>query len=182
MSIRITWNPSTESDIASYDLNRALGVDGSFSLLINVPHNLVGANFDTVNHVFFYIDSSGTADHYYELIAIDQAANRSVPSTPFKPLQAPPTLPDTVKVDQNYGTPAALRYQTNSGVPIQGATIRIYKRSDFEVGNTDIPIAVTTTDANGNWVHPVNLLTGFTYTVQFSKESQYGPDKTEIIV
>lgn len=182
MSVRITWRPSPESDIGSYDLQHGTMVGGPFTLLVNIPHNLTGPNYDVADAVFFYSDSSGTSAEYYRLIAIDVAGNQSAPSTPFLPTPSPPSITNTVKVDHNYGTPGALRYQSTGGIPIEAAVIRVYKKTDFDLGRTDAPLAVGMTDANGNWVNPIYLTTGFTYTIQFAKESLYGPDQTEIIV
>jgi hypothetical protein len=88
----------------------------------------------------------------------------------------------TVKVDHNYGGTGALTYQTISSTPVEGAAIRIWTKIDFDTGNTDTPLAVTATDANGEWVDPVFLDTGFTYVVQFYKVGAFGPDHVEVLV
>lgn len=87
----------------------------------------------------------------------------------------------TVKVDHNYPTPANLRYQTAAGMPVDNAIIRVFKKSDFDQGRTDAPLFVTMTNARGEWVNPLFLEAGFSYTLQFSKEGLYGPDKTDVI-
>lgn len=84
MSARITWQPSTDADIASYDLEKAASIGGPWSLLANVPHNLAGANWDSANTVFFYLDATGSETTFYRLTAIDALAQRSPVSTPFR--------------------------------------------------------------------------------------------------
>lgn len=90
MSARITWQPSTDADIASYDLERASSVGGPWSLLANILHNLSGPNWDTENTVFFYVDALGTENTYYRLTAIDSAGQRSPVSAPFQAAGAAP--------------------------------------------------------------------------------------------
>jgi hypothetical protein len=182
MSVRIYWGPSSETDIASYDLERASAAIGPFSLLINVPHNLSGPNYDTNVNAFFYEDLTGSFTDWYRLIAIDDVDNHSSPSPAFQASSAVPTQTNVVAVDHNYGSPGALRYQTQAGAPVEGALIRLYRKTAFDQGNTDAPLAITLTNALGNWVNPVSLTTGFTYVVQFHKEGLYGPDKIEIVV
>lgn len=183
MSIKVSWAPSTETDIASYDLERADDlVSAPWVLQINVPHSLVGPNYDTLSGKFFYSDPSGDTTKFYRLIAIDLATNRSAPSTPFQAVPTAPAVPATVKVDHNYPSPANLRYQTGGGIPIENALIRVFRKSDFDQGLTASALAVTMTNARGEWVNPIFLAAGYTYTVVFALEGLYGPDSVEIIV
>jgi hypothetical protein len=183
MGIKITWAPSGEADIASYNLERTDNLTPpSWTLLVNVPHNLVGPNFDVPNNVFWYLDATGDTTKYYRLISIDTVNQLSVPGMPFQAVSSAPALPNVVKMDHNYPTPGNLRYQTQGGSPVEAAIIRIWKKSDFDAGNTDAPLAITMTNAQGNWVNPISLTTGFTYTVQFFKEGLYGPDKVEVVL
>lgn len=182
MSVRITWAPSAEPDIESYDLERATNINGPWIDLVNISHNTSGVNFDAVANVFFYEDMAGTASHFYRLTAYDLAGNASAPSAPFHPASPLPPITNTVAVNHNFPTPGNLRYQTSGGVPIEAAIIRVYLKSDFDLGIVELPLATTMTDANGNWINPISLTTGYSYVVQFAKESLYGPDKTEIVV
>jgi hypothetical protein len=183
MSIKVSWAPSTEPDIASYDLERSDSLaTPAWALLVNVTHDLSGVNYDPATGKFFFLDVTGDTSKYYRLIAIDLAGNRSNPSTPFQAVASGPAIPNTVKVDHNYGAPAALRYQTSGGLPVEGALIRVFRKADYDVGLTSAALAVTQTDANGNWVNPIFLTTGFTYTLLYAKEGLYGPDKHEILV
>ncbi len=183
MGIKITWLPSAEADISSYDLERSDNLTTPvWTLLVNVPHNLLGPNYDTLLGVFWYLDATGDTTKYYRLISIDTAAQLSIPGTPFQAVSSSPALPNVVKLDHNYGSPGALRYQTAGGIPVEAALIRIWKKVDFDTGNTDAPLAITMTNAQGNWVNPISLTTGFTYTVQFFKEGLYGPDKVDVTI
>jgi hypothetical protein len=183
MGIRVNWAASTELDIASYNLERADNLTGAtWAVLVNVPHVIPGPAWDALTSTFFYLDSTGDTSKYYRLTAIDTVGQYSVPSTPFQAVSTAPSFPNVVKVDHNYGSSGALRYQTAGGIPVEAAVIRVWKKSDFDAGNTDAPLAITMTNAEGNWVNPLSLTTGFTYTVQFFKEGLYGPDKTEIVV
>lgn len=60
--------------------------------------------------------------------------------------------------------------------------MRLFTKAAFDQGEIDQPLAITLTNAQGNWVNSVYLTTGTTYVVQFFKEGLYGPDKTEITV
>lgn len=183
MGIKVHWAPSAELDIASYNLERADNLTGApWVFLVNIPHNLLGMNYDVPSATFFYVDATGDTTKYYRLFAVDTVAQVSAPSTPFQAVSTAPAIPNTVKVDHNYGFPGSLRYQTAGGIPVEAAIIRVYKKTDFDAGNTDTPLAVTLTTAAGNWLNPISLTTGFTYTIQFAKEGLYGPDKTEVVV
>lgn len=182
MSVRIEWVPSTYPDIASYNISVAPAIGGPFAALINIPHNLLGANYDPTLSKFFYVHTVGVLSNWYRLTSVDPLANESVPSPPIEPTSSTPTITNTVKVDHNYGSSGSLRYQTAGGVPVEAAIVRIYTKASFDQGEIDQPLAITLTDVRGNWVNPVYLTAGFTYTVQFAKEGLYGPDKTEIVV
>lgn len=88
----------------------------------------------------------------------------------------------TALVNHNYGSAEALRYITAGGQGVEAAIIRIWKKADFEANDFDTACGVTMTNADGNWVNPVALETGFTYVVQFHKPGLYGPDNVEVIV
>lgn len=182
MTVRISWSPSTYPTIASYDVEHSLSQNGPFTFVANVVHNLTGSNFDVPSGLFFYLHTAGTLADWYRLIAIDAAGDRSLPSAPLRPSSAVPTVLNNVKLDHNYGTAGALRYQAANGAPVEGALIRIYLKSDFDQGLTSAPLAITQTDAYGNWVNPLYVAVGATYTIQFAKEGMYGPDKIEVIV
>lgn len=183
MSVRISWAPSLEPDIASYDLEWTDALGGPpWVFVVNIPHIIPGPNFDDATGKFFFDHLEGDVTKWYRLFAIDLAGNRSVASTPFQATPSGPAIPNAVKVDHNFPTPANLRYQTGGGSPIEGAIVRIFKKSDFDQGLTAGAVAVTLTNARGEWTNPVFLNVGFSYTITFQKEGLYGPDNKEITV
>lgn len=184
MPIKVTWVPSPSPDIASYDLESAPDLVSPviWTLVTNVPHDLTGPNYDPVTGKFFYGHAAGTAYTYYRLFAYDTAGIKSAASTPFRAASDSPAVLNNVRVDHNYPTAATLRYQTASGVPIEGAVIRVFRKTDYDLGRTDHALGTTFTNARGEWVNPIFLTTGYTYTVHFAKEGLYGPDSREVLV
>lgn len=182
MSVKISWAPSTHPNIASYNVQVASAFAGPFAFLVNIPHNLAGVNYDVVTGTFFYVHAGGLLTNWYRLVSVDTLANQSFPSQPIEPTSTAPTFTNTVSVDHNYGSAGALRYQTAAGSPVEQAIIRVYRKSAFDQGETDQPLAVTMTNSQGNWVTPVTLTTGFTYTLTYAKQGLYGVDKVEVTV
>lgn len=93
----------------------------------------------------------------------------------------PPVFTNTVKLDHDYGSTDALRYMTPGGSPIDNAQVRVYYKSDYDLNHLDTPVGVSLTNAFGRWSNPILVLPGYTYTVQFFKPNEFGPDKTEVI-
>lgn len=178
--IKVTWSASTEIDVTGYELQRAAAVTGPYAAIVTIPNTQDAAHWD--GSYFFYDDAAGADSSFYRLIAIDAAGNRSAPSEPFQASASTPAIPNTVRVDHNYGSAAALRYITASGLPIENAVVRVFRKAEFDLGRTDAPLAATQTDSQGNWRDPIYLTTGYTYVVQFAKEGLYGPDHAEIVV
>jgi len=102
MSVRLSWLPSTDADIASYDIERSASVGGPWTFLANVLHVLPGPNWDADKEEFFYNDSAGTSSSYYRIVAIDQLNQRSPASAPFRVSDAlavgPPSLVNTLDI------------------------------------------------------------------------------------
>lgn len=84
MANRVTWLPSTETDIASYRLESSATQTGTYAALATITHDLQGADYDSAQGVFFYDHAAGGTSTWYRLIAIDAALNESQPSTPFQ--------------------------------------------------------------------------------------------------
>lgn len=89
---------------------------------------------------------------------------------------------DKRELHENYGGMDNLRYVNNDGEPIEGASIRVYTKQQFDNGNKDNPIGTTMTDKYGSWVNPVPVNTGNEYVIVFHKESSYGPDNVQLTV
>jgi len=72
------------------------------------------------------------------------------------------------------------RYLTTGGVGIDDATVKVYLKSEYDVGVYTLR-ASSVTGTDGTW-GPVYLNTGLTYTVVFYKSGVYGPDNLEITI
>ncbi len=68
--------------------------------------------------------------------------------------------------------------ETNN--PIEAADIKVYDQTAFDAGVVDVWEAMTTSDAEGKWVDPIQLEDGRNWIVHFQKESMYGPVHVEI--
>ena len=86
----------------------------------------------------------------------------------------------TVAVNHDYPMADNLKVVNETGDPIEGATIRIYGKLEFDQGDVAGWIGETTTDINGQWVDPVHVADGETYVVHIQKETMYGPVHTEV--
>lgn len=182
MSATLTWSPSPEPEVYSYVLESAPTSTGLWTHVITILAAQTGPNWDPTGNQYIYDDLDGTSATWYHIYSIDNTGEHSDPSSPFRPSSSAPTVSSTVRVDQNYPAPGNLRYQTYAGVPIEMATIRVYKESDYLGGFTDHPLATVLTDAAGGWVSPVYLLTGYNYVVEFWRVGLYGPDRVTITV
>lgn len=86
MSVRITWAPSTDDDIAEYELQRAASQGGTYTTIATIEHDLEGANYSAGK--FFYDDAGGSGTSWYRLRAIDAAEQASPWSAAFQPAGA----------------------------------------------------------------------------------------------
>lgn len=91
----------------------------------------------------------------------------------------PPPFPNTVTITADYPLSGDMAYMTPGGSPIIGAQVRLYYKSDYDVGNLNTPIGITTTDAYGKWTNPILVLPGYVYIARFEKMNEFGPDKFE---
>jgi len=78
----------------------------------------------------------------------------------------------SVLVDHDYGGKDNLAVQTCQGVRMEGVTIRVYRKEDYDTGNrgSEFVIASTTTDSNGRWREPL-FLDPNTYTLLLFKQN-----------
>lgn len=187
MSVTITWLPNTEADMKEYDVRRApddAEQPGTWEDLVSITHDLLGPNYDALTNRFFYVDTTGTLDHWYSIRAEDTDGNVSGWGTAFQPSESttPLPFPNTIALDEDYGVENQLQYKDLDGTPIEAAQVRVYKKVDYDLANYNAVIGVTTTDANGGWINPVIVEAGFTYTVQFFKPGYFGPDTQEIVI
>lgn len=187
MSVTITWLPNTEPDIKDYDVQRAPnngGIPGTWADLVTITHDLLGPNYDVASSRFFFDDTTGALDNWYRLRSGDTDDNKSGYSNPFQPSETatPPPFPNTIALNENYGTENSLRYQDPDGAPIADAQIRVYKKVDYDLRNLAATIGTTTTNENGGWTNTVIVEAGFTYTVHYCKPGVFGPDTREVVV
>jgi hypothetical protein len=81
MGNKISWLPSSDTDIYAYRIERASAESGPFSPLATIIHNLANPLvFDSAAGKFFYVDSSGIAGNWYVIVAIDNTAEESTPA------------------------------------------------------------------------------------------------------
>lgn len=69
-----------------------------------------------------------------------------------------------------------------NGDPVEGATVRVFKKLDYDNNDLDRPVGVTITDGNGRWLDPVPVNVANTYVIVFHKEGFIGPTSVEVIV
>ena len=187
MSVRLTRLPSTSSVIASYDWQRAPnagGVPGTWVDLASVTHDLLGPNYDPVTEHFFYEDVTGDATEWYHARCVDTDGNPSGWTLAFHPSESttPPPFPNTVVLNQNYGTTNALQATDPNGVPLIGVQIRVWRKVDFDLQRYEAALGTTTTNVTGGWVQPLTVEAGYTYVVQYYKPGLFGPNTTEVVV
>lgn len=183
----------------------ALAGAGSSFLLRTTPTGTNVLAFSTPDAVHLVIDANAStitvtinpADvatvplgpYFYQvtLTLASGAVSQPVPWTPADVVLGgsasppPPPFTNTVALTQDFGLPGDLSYFTPGGTPIQGAQVRVYLKSDFDVGNFGSPIGITTTNAFGGWTDPIFVTPGYTYTVQFVKPNEFGPDSIDVV-
>jgi hypothetical protein len=182
-SVRVFWRKAGDPAIANYQIFRAESQQGPFWLLATIPADVTGANFDSNLDRFFYDDSAGALDAFYQVNALNAFTQVIAQSAPFTPSAIQDTaLANRARVDHDYGGVDALRYLAPGGTPIPQAEIRIYLQPDYAQGRTTTPYAILMTRDDGRWVTPAYLPVGANYVIQFFKPSGYGPDIITITV
>lgn len=182
MSNTIRWLPSAEIDIAEYRIERSTSSTTGFTSLVVVEHDITDPLLFE-DPYFFYVDAAGTNAHYYRIITIDDAANESNPSAVFQPAAAPPTpFNETIGVNHDYGGTNNLKVVDGNGDPIEDVQIRIFTKANYDIENTAIAEAITTSDADGKWADTIFLASADTYTIHFEKIGVFNPTTVEIIL
>lgn len=137
---------------------------------------------DDQNRLYFD-DPSGAASKVYQVIFYDEAMTVLRDTGPFTPnVVGGPDLNVFRRVDQDYGTPGDLSYQTANGTRISGATVVCFRAADYDASRLDVAVATTKTNADGAWSAPFYLPAGQDYVIVFSKSDQWGPDAQRITV
>lgn len=181
---RIQWKPSGSPNVFSYEIEYSdTDLLGPYSVLGVVYHQIPGPDYIDSTGVFFK-DDAEVPYRYYRMYVLDQFGNRTPPTPPFKAdgpvLNLPPL--NILPLDENTGGVDRLRYITDGGNPVGGATIRVYKKQDYDAKQYSLVQGITKTNAFGRWEQPIFVEYGLTYTIVYQKPNEFGPDKVEITV
>lgn len=159
---------------SSVDMPSRLVVDADdASLLLAIP----AADSNTL--------ALGPYFYQLRLKLTDGATFDVIPWAPFEKTlggsatPAPPVFTNTTSINQDYPLPNDMTYMTPGGSPIMDAQVRVYLKSDYDVGRLASPVGITTTDASGKWRQAVLVTPGYTYVARLEKLNEYGPDKVE---
>jgi hypothetical protein len=87
MSVTITWAPSTDTDVARYEIERAPASSGPWVDAASIDHNFAGANY--AKGRFFYEDAAGVLSDWYRIRAIDVLEQASEWSDPYQATEFP---------------------------------------------------------------------------------------------
>jgi hypothetical protein len=182
----IKWFPATSPNVIAYEVLKSdTGIDGPYTLLTQVLHQIPGVNWDNTGSYFFFNDEE-ISYRYYRLRVLDRYGNvaEDEAPTPFKAGNDPVIAPTlyVVALTENTGGANALQYITNGGTPVAGAAIRVYRKIDYDTNNLSRVVGTSVTTATGGWAVPVFVEPGDTYTIVYHKVNEYGPDKTEVTV
>lgn len=182
----IKWKASTSPNVIAYEILKSDdGKAGTYDRLSLVLHQIPGPNWNTAGSYFYYTDAL-IPYRWYRLRVLDRYGNIAEDSapTPFQAGNSPTDVPSLyfVALTENSGGQNNLQYVTRGGTPITGATIRVYKKIDWETRNYTKVVGTTVTIATGGWQTPVFAEVGETYTIVFNKPNEYGPDTVEITV
>lgn len=182
----IKWFPSGSPNIIAYEIWKSdEGRDAPYTLLIQLLNQIPGPNWDSVNSYFYYNDID-IPYRYYRIKVLDNYGNvaEDEAPTPFQAGNDPVVTPSlhTIALNANSGGTNNLQYVSQGGTPIKDATIRVYRKVDYETNNLTKVVGSTVTSASGTWVNPVFVEPGETYKIVYHKVNEYGPDTAEITV
>lgn len=182
----IKWKPGTGPNVIAYEiLSSDTGRDGEYTTLAQVLHQIPGANYDDTGGFFYYTDTE-VPYRYYRLRILDRYGNVAedeVP-TPFQAGNDPIEVPTLHFVALTADTTGSnnLQYVSQGGTPIEGATIRVYRKIDWDTNQLSKVVGSTVTTSAGTWMNPVFVEPGETYTIVYTKANEYGPNTVEVTV
>lgn len=182
----IKWYPATTPNVIAYEIwHSDNGKTGDYSLLAQVLHQIPGSNYDNEGGCFSYVDTE-VSYRWYKLKILDRYGNNAEDDapTPFKAGNEPIEAPQLhyVALDHNYHSTNLYQYISEGGTPIEEATVRVYRKIDYDTNNLSVVVGSTITTATGGWKSPVFVEPGETYTIVYNKVNAYGPDTAEVIV
>ena len=183
---QIKWFPVTTPNIVAYEILKSdTGIDGEYTQLVQVLHQIPGPNYNDSGGYFFYNDAE-VSYRYYRIRTLDKFGNTAEDDapTPFQAGNDPVEAPDlhTIALDHNTGGQNTYQYVSEGGSPIMDATVRVYKKTDWDTNKLDQVIGSTVTTATGGWASPVFVQAGETYTIVYNKVYEFGPDTAEVTV
>lgn len=160
------------------------GSAGPYEELTTVLHMIPGSNWSDQGY-FFYNDQA-VPYRFYRLRTLDRYGHRAEDEapTPFKAGNNPVLAPSlhTQALTADTGSTNALQYISNGGSPIGGASVRVYKKIDWDLKKLANVVGSTVTKADGTWTDPIFAQPGETYTIVFTKAYAFGPDTIEITI
>jgi len=183
---QIKWKPNLAPNIVAYEILKSdNGRDGDYTVLVQVLHQIPGANYNEDGAYFFYNDEE-ISYRYYRIRTLDRYGNTAEDEapTPFQAGNNPVETPTmhTTALNEDTGGENNLQYVTAGGTPVDEAVVRVYKKIDWDVQNLASVVGSTITNASGGWLNPVFVEPGETYTIVYHKPNLYGPDTKEVTV
>lgn len=181
MATRITWEPGS-GPFDYFDLRSAESPTDTFQLEAVVVATKPGPGWDDAAQRFYYDDPDGTDNTVYRIKGIYDGGV-VFDSGLVQPEASKTALLQTkVRLDHHTGYPNAYQYVGPNGQPIEGGVVRVFNKPDWDAGRRTLALAITQTDAQGQWVAPAWVPPGMTYTLVFAKEGLFGPDVVEVAV
>lgn len=183
----VRWLPPSAPNIVGYRLLASdTGPDGPFVQLVAfIPNVQMGDYWDTDAGCFKYEDLE-ISYRLYRLNTLDSSGNvfGDPGAAPFPPNNDPVRVPvpNVWPLDQNTGGAGALRYVTPDGVPVGGATVRVYTKANWDARRFNLVLGLTKTDVLGDWLSPIFVEPGNSFVVQYELPNVWGPDTLEITV
>lgn len=182
---QIKWLPSGSPNVIGYEILKSdIGRDGPYTTLTQILHQIPGNNWNSGGYFFF--NDEEIIYRYYRIRVLDRYGNSAEDEapTPFKAGNDPVEVPSLhfIALDENTGGTNNLTYLTTGGTPVSTATIRVYKKIDYDLRNLTRVVGTTITSSTGGWVNPIFVEPGETYTIVYHKVNEYGPDTIEITV
>lgn len=183
---QIKWLPNTAPNIVAYEILKSdTGINGEYTVHVQILHQIPGSNYNEKDGYFFYNDTE-ISYRYYRIHTLDRYGNTAEDEapTPFQAGNDPVETPTmhTSALNEDTGGENNLQYVTTGGTPIDEATVRVYKKIDWDLQDLSTVVGSTITNAEGKWTSPVFAQPGETYTIVYHKPNLYGPDTTEITI
>jgi len=67
-----------------------------------------------------------------------------------------------------------------AGVPVSGATIKLFDAVAFSAGNLDSWVGATVSNNNGEWVDSIDVSEGGSWVISVSKFNEFDPTHKEL--